>query len=128
MTRSILCCVSILALVIAAVPARAEQATRDKQGLRNATSPANSNDGCEARIQKLDASQAEGAERLAEKNEVIVHCARQYRQNKTIQGLVKECAKYEEQPVLKQQFLAECQLAAFNYANALHTLKSEYRK
>jgi hypothetical protein len=83
---------------------------------------------CEARIQKLEASQAEGAERLAEKNQVIGQCARQYRNDKTIQSLVKECAKYEEQPVLKQQLVAECQLAAFTYANALHTLKSEYRK
>ena len=41
---------------------------------------------------------------------------------------MKECARYEEQPVLKQQFVAECQLAAFNYANALYTLKAEYRK
>jgi hypothetical protein len=32
-----------------------------------------------------------------------------------------------EQPLLKQQFVAECQLAAFNDANALYTLKAEYR-
>jgi hypothetical protein len=30
--------------------------------------------------------------------------------------------------VLKQQPVAECQLAAFGYANALSTLKAEYRK
>jgi hypothetical protein len=41
---------------------------------------------------------------------------------------VKECAKYEEQPVVKQQAVAECQLAAFNYANALRTLKAEFGK
>ena len=29
------------------------------------------------------------------------------------------------QPLLKQQFVAECQLAALNYANALHMLKAE---
>jgi hypothetical protein len=110
MTKALLCCIATLALVTAAAPARAEQAD------------------CEARIQKLEASQAEGAERLAEKNQVIGHCARQYRNDKTIQTLVKECAKYQEQPVIKQQFLAECQLAAFGYANALYTLKSEYRK
>jgi hypothetical protein len=79
-------------------------------------------------MRKLDASDAEGEERLAEKNEVIGHCASQYKRDKTIERLVKECAKYEEQPVLKQQFVAECQLAAFNYANALRTLKAEYRK
>ena len=36
--------------------------------------------------------------------------------------------EYEEQPVVKQQFVAECQLAAFNYANALYSLKAEYAK
>jgi len=41
---------------------------------------------------------------------------------------VKECAKFEEQPVVKQQFVAECQLAAFKYANALRALKMEYKK
>ena len=109
MTRSILCFISLLALATAAAPARAA-------------------DDCETRIQKLDASQAEGEERLAEKNAVIGHCSRQYRHDKTIERLVKECAKYEEQPVIKRQFVAECQLAAFNYANALRTLKAEYRK
>jgi len=29
---------------------------------------------------------------------------------------------------VKQQMVAECQLAAFNYANALRTLKAEYKK
>ena len=109
MTRCILCCVSILTLVIASTPARAK-------------------DDCETRIRKLDESKAEGAERLAEKNEVIGRCASQYKRDKTIQTLVKECAKYAEQPVAKQQFVAECQLAAFNYANALKILKAEYRK
>ncbi len=79
-------------------------------------------------MEKLDASPAEGEERLAEKHLVIDHCASQYKNDKTIARLVKECAKYEEQPVVKQQFIAECQLAAFNYANALYTLKAEYRK
>jgi hypothetical protein len=79
-------------------------------------------------MQKLDASNAEGEERLAAKYEVIEFCARQYERDATIKMLVKECAKYAEQPVLKQQFLAECQLAAFAYANALRTLKTEYRK
>ena len=109
MTRSILCSLSLLALVTAAAPAFAQ-------------------DDCEARIAKLDASQAEGEERLAEKNEVIGHCAAQYKRDKTIAALVNECAKYVEQAVVKQQSVAECQLAAFNYANALRTLKAEYRK
>jgi hypothetical protein len=77
---------------------------------------------------KLEASQAEGKERLAEKHLVIDYCASQYKNDKTIERLVKECAKYEEQPVVKQQFVGECQLAAFNYADALYTLKAEYRK
>ena len=79
-------------------------------------------------MQKLDASNAEGQQRLDEKNQVIDFCARQYKSDKTIERLVQECAKYEEQPVVKQQFVAECQLAAFNYANALHTLKAEFGK
>ena len=81
---------------------------------------------CESRISKLDKSSAEGAERLAEKYRVIDYCARQYRNDKTIERLVSECAKYNEQPVIKQQFLAECMLAAYNYANALYALKAEY--
>jgi hypothetical protein len=67
-------------------------------------------------------------ERLATKNEVIEFCASQYKHDKTIERLAKECAKYEEQPVVKQQSVAECQLAAFSYANALRTLKEEYGK
>ena len=59
---------------------------------------------------------------------MIGTCATQYKKDKTIGMLVRECAKHEEQAVVKQQFVAECQLAAFNYANALHTLKAEYRK
>ena len=42
--------------------------------------------------------------------------------------LVTECAKYVEQPVVKQQFVADCQLAAFGYANALRALKLEFGK
>ncbi len=79
-------------------------------------------------MQKLEASPAEGQQRLDEKYRVIDTCVSQYRNDKTIQRLAKECAKYAEQPVVKQQFFAECQLAAFNYANALYTLKAEYRK
>jgi len=130
MTNSILCCVSILALVTAAAPAwSGEQAANGKQVLPSASSPTNSPEAdCEARMQKLDESRAEGEERLAEKRLVIDYCASQYRNDKTIARLVKECARYAEQPVVKQQFVAECQLAAFNYANALYTLKAEYRK
>lgn len=119
MPKSIGYCAAILALVVAMAPGHAEQAKR--------AAPAASED-CEARIQKLEASTAEGEERLAEKNAVIAHCARQYRRDQTIVALVKECAKYEEQPVVKQQLLAECQLAAYGYANALRSLKAEYRK
>jgi hypothetical protein len=92
-----------------------------------AAAPASTED-CEARMQKLDASNAEGEERLAAKNDVIAFCTRQYARDETIKRLVKACAKYEEQPVVKQQAVAECQLAAFNYANALRTLKAEYKK
>ena len=85
-------------------------------------------DDCEIRMQKLEKSDAEGQARLDEKNAVIGFCASQYKRDRTIQRLVDACAKYEEQPVIKQQFVAECQLAAFNYANALRTLKAEFGK
>jgi hypothetical protein len=104
---------------------RREQAAKDEDVLRGASSvPDSTRDDCETGIRKLDASQTEGEERLAEKNGVIGHCASQYKGDKTIERLVKECARYEEQPVVNVQFVAECQLAAFNYANALRTLKT----
>ncbi|MGY8663757.1 hypothetical protein Q3C01_15480 [Bradyrhizobium sp. UFLA05-109] len=115
MNKSALLCVSLLAL---ATPAFAGERTASKPTAED----------CETRMQRLDASQAEGEERLAEKNEVIAFCTSQYRRDKTIGQLVAECEKYEEQPVVKQQFVAECQLAAFSYANALRALKTEYRK
>jgi len=59
---------------------------------------------------------------------VIDYCAGQYKNDKTVTRLWKECAKYEEQPIIKQQFVAECMLAAFTYANALYFLKAEYAK
>ncbi|MFZ3354600.1 MAG: hypothetical protein WA268_27445 [Xanthobacteraceae bacterium] len=128
MTNSMLHCVAILVLATATAPAwSGEPVFKDRRILVGTSSPASSTDSdCESRIQKLDASQAEGEERLAEKRSVIDTCAGQYKSDKTIQRLVKQCAKYEEQPVLKQQFVAECQLAAFNYANALYTLKAQY--
>jgi hypothetical protein len=129
MTRRILC-VSILALAAAAAPANAaEHSATDKPVLAGPSSASGSTEeDCETRMDKLDASQAEGGERLAEKNAVIDYCARQYKNDKTIERLVTECTKYEEQPVVKQQFLADCQLAAFNYGNALSSLKDEYRQ
>lgn len=130
MAKSIPCCCLIIALVIAVAPAGHAEQRGDHQRISPpAASPPNPiGDVCETRIRKLDASDAEGEERLAEKNEVIGYCATQYKKDKTIEMLVKECAKYEEQAVVKQQSVAECQLAAFNYANALRTLKTEYRK
>jgi len=128
MSRGILWCVSILALVTAAAPfAAAEPTAGDKSVLRSAASTPAQGD-CEARIQRLDASQAEGQERLAEKRAVIDHCFNQYKHDKTIIRLVMDCAKYEQQPVVSRQLVAECQLAAFNYANALQTLREEYRQ
>jgi hypothetical protein len=114
MTRSLLLCASIFALAAAAAPLRAQ--------------PAAGKDDCETRIDKLDASNAEGAERLAEKDAVIGHCAREFRRDRTITGLVQECARYVERPVVKRQSVAECQLAAFKYGNALRTLKAWYRR
>ena len=77
-------------------------------------------------MRKLEASTAEGEARLDEKNEVLDVCDSQYKRDKAIGNLVKTCAKYEEQPVVKQQAVAECQLAAFNYANSLRSLKADY--
>jgi hypothetical protein len=111
MNKSVFVCASIVALVSLA-----------------ATGLAGAKDDCETRIQKLDASNAEGQERLDEKNALIDFCARQYRHDKTIERLVEACAKYEEQPVVKQQMVADCQLAAYGYANALHMLKAEHGK
>jgi hypothetical protein len=129
MTRRILC-VLTLALAAAAAPGHAaEPDAKDKPVLAGPSSASGpTEDDCETRMGKLDASQAEGEERLAEKNAVIDYCARQYKNDKTIERLVMECTKYEEQPVVKQQFLADCQLAAYNYANALSSLKEEYRQ
>ena len=130
MANCSLCGILILALVTAAAPARSgEQAANGEQVFSDAASPTNSGeDDCEGRMQKLDASPAEGEERLAEKYAVIDFCARQYQNDKTIERLVKECGKYVEQPVVKQQFVAECQLAAYTYANALYELRAQYRK
>ena len=130
MTKSILSCISVLAFAIAAAAAgHGEQRAKGNRVSLSAASPANSNGGdCETAFRKLEASQAEGEERFAEKNQVIDHCAAQYKHDKMIGRLVNECAKYEEQAVVKQQFVAECQLAAFSYAIALHSLKTEYRK
>jgi hypothetical protein len=130
MTKSVLVCASIIALVNGIAPGFAgEKIAGDTHVPRSAASQATPiEDHCETGIQKLDASNAEGQERLDEKHVVIDFCADQYKHDKTIQRLVDECAKYEEQPVVKQQFVAECQLAAFGYANALRTLKAEYGK
>jgi len=114
MTRAVVIFASLLALVAAATPSLADQQTAKED--------------CGSRIQKLDASNAEGQERLDEKNAVIEVCGRQYARDKTIGDLVKACEKYAEQPVIKQQSVAECQLAAFGYAEALRTLKADYGK
>ena len=130
MAKTVVCYVSVIALVTAAAPVLAvEQTTLDKPVLRSASRPPKSTtDDCEARIEKLDASDAEGEERLFEKRSVIDACFDQYKHDKMIVSLVLECAKYEEQPVVKRQFAADCQLAAFTYGNELRALKAQYRK
>lgn len=129
MIKSVSACASIFVIITTAASSFAgEQIARDTQASRSAASPPASLDDCETRIQKLDASNAEGQERLDEKHALIDLCANQYKHDKTIERLVEACAKYEEQPVVKQQFVADCQLAAFGYANALRALKLEYGK
>jgi hypothetical protein len=130
MGRGILFCVSIFALVAAVVLFGAAGSTAgDKRVLRIAASTLGvAQDDCEARMQRLEASQAEGEERLAEKQAVIESCLNQYKHDKMIVRLVMDCARYEEQSVVGRQLVAECQLAAFSYANALRTLREEYRR
>ena len=128
MIRIVLLGASMFALVAATVPSAAAAQPAKSSQASSKRSAETGDDDCERRMQKLDASDAEGEERLAAKYDVIAFCARQYAGDTTVKKLVMDCAKYAEQPVLKQQFLAECQLAAFAYANALRTLKMEYRK
>lgn len=128
MTKLILRCIAILALVTAAASARSADRAGNAHAPSKAASPATAAGDCAARMQKLDRSQAEGEDRLREKYAVIDACASQYKNDKAVESLVKECDKYEEQPVVKQQYLADCMLAAYGYANALSALKAEYGK
>jgi hypothetical protein len=128
MTRCLPSCVLLLALLARATPACAAELASDQPVLPGSSAQSNPTNDCEAAIEKLDASDAEGEERLRQKRAVIDLCSGQYRHDGTIEMLVNECAKYEEQPVIKQQFVAECQLAAFTYANALRALKEGYRQ
>ena len=130
MARAVVCFVSVIALVAAAAPVRAlAQTTLDKPASHSTSRlPSPAGDDCETRIEKLDASAAEGEDLLFEKRAVIDACFDQYRRDKTIVSLVLECAKYEEQPVVKRQLAADCQLAALKYANELRALKAQYRK
>jgi hypothetical protein len=80
---------------------------------------------CESEIDKVEVSDAEGQQRLEVMNTAINVCAAQFKRDKKIAGLVRECAKYEDQPTVQQQFVAACQVAAFKYANALYGLKAQ---
>ncbi len=83
---------------------------------------------CASRMQELYASNAEGEERLAEKNNAIASARRNKGATRRSRRWSTRRAKYEEQPVVKRQAVAECQLAALGYANALRGLKAEYGK
>jgi hypothetical protein len=109
MTRQILFAASMLTLVALVSPAAAA-------------------DDCEGLMEKLEASKAEGEDRLAEKNTAIEACANRFKRDKTVDALVKACAKYEEQAVVKMQAVADCQLAAYRYATEFHALKRDYGK
>ena len=129
MTKAVVCTAIFTLVATSAAGLAGAQTASEAPVPRDASSPAGSRDGdCAARIDTLDDSTAEGEERLAEKYKVISFCADQYAHDATIKRLVNACTKYAEQPVVKQQFLAECQLAAFKYANALRELKAEYGK
>jgi hypothetical protein len=122
MTRLILCGIAAFAFIAAPAPASAT-----KPVVPSGAAPAVAED-CATRIQKLEASEAEGAERLAAKWEVVGFCDKEFKRDKTVQALVKECTKYLEQPVIKQLLVTDCQLAAYSYGSALRFLKAEYRK
>ncbi len=63
---------------------------------------------CESEIDKVEISDAEGQQRLDAMNTAINVCAAQYKRDKKIASLVRECAKYEDQPTVQQQFVAAC--------------------
>src|SRR4051812_47041656 len=98
MSRCAVVCSFILAL---AAVANAQTAGQTRVAPKVAAQPGTARMDCEARIRQLEKSSAEGQERLDEKNEVIDVCDRQYKRDKTVGSLVKECAKFEEQPVIK---------------------------
>jgi hypothetical protein len=80
---------------------------------------------CESEIDKVEISDAEGQQRRDVMNTAINVCAAQYKRDKKIASLVRECAKYEDQPTVQRQFVAACQVAAFKYANTLYGLKAQ---
>ena len=123
MTRLILCGIAALAFIAAPAPAGAT-----KPVVPSGAAPVVAADDCATRVRKFEASEAEGAERLAAKWEVVAFCDKEFKRDKTVQGLVKECAKYIEQPVIKQLLVTDCQLAAYSYGSVLRFLKAEYRK
>ncbi len=124
MTRFILCCVSLLALAAAPAPASA-QAKVKPAAPKAAPQPP---EDCADKIQKFEKSDAEGAERLAVKWEVVAFCDKEFKRDATVQRLVKDCAKYMDQPVLRQLLVTECQLAAYSYGNAMRMLKEDSRQ
>ncbi len=75
---------------------------------------------CESEIDKVTISDAEGQQKLDVMNTAINVCAAQFKRDKKITSLVRECAKSE----VEHQFVAQCQIAAFNYANALYGVKA----
>ena len=124
MTRLILCGIAALAFIAAPAPAGAT-----KPAVPSGAAPAvTADEDCSDRIRKFEVSDAEGAERLAAKWEVVAFCDKEFKRDKMVQGLVKECAKYIEQPVIKQLLVTDCQLAAYSYGSVLRFLKAEYRK
>jgi hypothetical protein len=112
MARAVACCLSVVALVAAAAPARAVgQIARDD---------------CRARIEGLNASRAEGEHRLAEKHAAIDACMHRYADDKTIVSLVRNAPSTRRSPSSSSRPSPAASSQPSNYGNELRALKAEF--
>lgn len=117
---------SIFVLVAVSLMSGGYPQVAEAKGAKRTTSslPKSTDDNCESKINQSNVSEAEGEERLQEKNEALSFCASQYKGERKIDALVKDCRKYVSQSVVSQQAVADCQLAAYSYANAIAALRA----
>ncbi len=100
-----------LALVLTGTPFVASAGSNHSQAI-----------SCRSEIEKLNRSTAEGQQRLTEKNHVIKVCADQFENSQTYLPLIATCRKYEGQPLVLQQLVADCVLSVYGFANAVYDL------